>query len=459
MTGHTRTWQDPPGTDPHRRGPAISGSGGATAGRGESPRDPRPGRGGSLPLALFVLLGLGLAAFAIGLAAGEARRTWQIVLVNFLFWTGLAQAGVVFSAILQITNARWAGPIRRIAEAMAGFLPVSCVIFFALYLGRRDVFAPLENPEPHLATWLDPGFLMLRDGAGLLVLTGVSGLFLYHSLGPDLRARTGIGVAGANDGAGLARGGTGEEAQRQRSRRSLSILAPALLVLYAFVHSLLAYDLVMSLSPGWHSSLFGGYFFMGNLYAGVAAVTVLTVLVRRFRGLEGSIRPERLHDLGKILFGLCLFWTYLFFSQYMVIWYGNIPDETGFLIRRVREAPWSPLAVVVLVACVLLPFVTLLGREAKRRDLGLLLASVPIVLGMWLERYLLVVPSLWQSRDLPLGSLEALITAGFFAAFGLAYCSLLRIRPLGFPGAPSSERADGIQGLPHGTVGIASPSS
>ncbi|MCZ6750381.1 MAG: hypothetical protein O7E51_00965 [Acidobacteria bacterium] len=382
---------------------------------------PRPLRRGILPL-LALLTAAGAVAFLLLLNGANPVRAWQIFLVNFLFWSGVAVAGVVLAAIFQVTNARWARPLKRLAEACAAYLPVSFLLFLCIWFGRRSLFSWIDQPPAAIAAWLNSSFFFLREAVGLLALYGMSLLFFYRSVRQDSRA--------------LAHRQAGDSPRTGLDAGFLHKLGVGLLILYAFVYSLVALDFVMSLDPAWSSTLFGAYYFMGNLYLGLAAVTVFTLYARWRYQLEKTIDSRILHNLGKLLFAFSLLWTYLFWSQYLVIWYGNLPHETGFLILRIAHEPWSSLAVVVLTMNFLVPFLVLLPRSRKENPGTLLGIALVILTGMWLERYLLVAPSLAAAPEIVLGGAEALITLGFLASFLLAYLTVLSkvpILPVGDP--------------------------
>ena len=351
-------------------------------------------------LGLIFLIGAGTFIQAIN--GPSSLRAWQIFLVNFLFWTGISQAGIVFSAVLYVTNAQWGKPIRRIAEGMVVFLPVSLLFFPLLFLGLDILFPWIHGTGRGLhgsiaeekVLWLHAPFHVVRDGIALLIVSGLSLVFVYYS------------VLG-----------------RERISR---ILSPILLILYVLVYTLIAFDLVMALDPHWISTLFGWYFFIGNFYAGLAAIAISAVLMRRRFHLEESLTRSLFHDLGKLIFGFSLFWVYLFWSQYLTIWYGNLPEETEYIIVRVKEFPWVYLSWAVLLLAWVIPFLVLLGRNSKRSPLILLLVSIIVVIGIWLERYVLVVPSLWHEKTLPFGWVELFITLGFFAAFVFSYLVFTR---------------------------------
>lgn len=398
---------------------------------------------------LWGLILAGVVAFVVGVRRLDAVRTWGVFLINFLFWSGIAQAGIVLAAILQVTDARWGRPIKRLSEGFGAFLPISLLLFPVLLLGREAIFPWIHHPIPEKAAWLNAPFLFARDGLGLLVLYGFSLLFMYHSLRPD------IGLAGEMDhqwGNGLAgtiiRGWRGTEAERGRSQRARSVLAPIILVLYALVFTLIAFDLVMSLAPRWYSTLFGGYFFISNLYVGLACLAIAVVLARKYFNLQDHITSVQFHDLGKLIFAFCLLTGDFFWSQFLVIWYGNLPEEVEFVIHRVYEAPWAPLSWSVLLTCYLGIFVVLLSRRIKVHPWGLFAVSAVIVGGMWLERYMLVIPSIWHGPNAPFGWIEILILGGFGAAYTLTFLTFLRTFPLLPISDPLLQEAAGMRAGP-----------
>ncbi|MBI1987329.1 MAG: hypothetical protein HYS70_03140 [Nitrospinae bacterium] len=389
-------------------------------------RPPRP-----LVLALWTLVVTGGVVFVMGIQGPEALRAWEAFLINFLFWSGIAQSGIVLAAILQVTDARWGRPIKRLSEGFAAFLPISLLLFPILFLGREALFPWVRTPIPAKEAWLNVPFLFARDGLGLLVLYGLSLLFLYHSLRPDVGLARQVNQGWGNGLAGsLIRGWRGTEIERERSQHAQSTLAPILLILYGIVFSLIGFDLVMSLSPKWYSTLFGAYFFISNLYLGLAALAIGIILARRYFNLQEQITSLQFHDLGKLIFAFCMITGDFFWSQFLVIWYGNLPEEVEYVIRRIYEPPWAPLAWAVLLICYLGAFVVLLSRQVKLKPASLFAISAVIVGGMWLERYVLVVPSLWPGPNAPFGWIEILILLGFVAAYVLVFLGFVRNFPL-----------------------------
>ena len=198
----------------------------------------------------------------------------------------------------------------------------------------------------------------------------------------------------------------------------------AVLVAYGWVFTLAAFDFVMALDPHWFSTLLGGYYFIGNLLIGLAFLAAVVAAGRRRLGIAGYAGRHQLHDLGKLLFGFCILWAYLFWSQYLVIWYGDLAEETEFLHHRMHGA-WAPVAAAVFAMTFAVPFVVLLSRAVKTWAPGLTAVAALVFAGMWLERFLLVSPSLWHGEGVPLGLLEVLVTAGVGSLFAVSYTAFL----------------------------------
>lgn len=394
------------------------------------------------------LTALGVLVFFLGLASDPAT-TWRAFHVNYLYFGGLAQGGLVIACIFVIVGARWPGPVRRIAEGLAAWVPVTLVLGVVGVLGRTHVYPWIEHPLPWKAAWLNEVRMYATDLGVLAVLAVLTVMFLKASVRPGLR-----GAADASSG--LARGlmerwtagWRGDEEEREASQRRLRVLAPIICLAYAFGWSLIAFDQVMSLTPTWFSNLFGAYFAWGAFLSAVSATTLLAVLHRAYPGLEGEISRERLHDLGKMIFAFSIFWMYLFFSQYLVIWYGNLPEETQFIEARLGseflQSTWyfdgwwdrvsgEPYAVVSLFAwaCIwLLPFWLLLGRLPKKTWWFVGSVATVSAFGFWVERNVLVWPSLVPENTWSfLGWIQIGIALGFLGAFSLVYLLYTRKFP------------------------------
>lgn len=377
---------------------------------------------------LLVVVILGASSLVAGILTGDLTRTWAAFLVNFLFWTSIAYFGVLFSAILTLTRARWGWVYVRLAQSLAAFLPLSFVLFLVFIIGGSRLFPWVQEPIPEKALWLNYPFMAVRDGFGLFVLLGLGLASLFYSLRPDAWRLKGHGGAWAQRSYGiLTKDFKDLQIEVQYCQKALANVSLAMAIVYCFVFSLIAGDLIMSLSPHWYSTLFGAYYFIGSIYLGLAALAVLAGLLRRPLGLDAFITDNHRHDLGKLLFAFCLISVDMFWSQFLVIWYANIPEEASFIAVRIQQQPWVALSWVVLMACFAIPFLSLLGRAAKRNPASLFSIGLLIVVGYWIERVLLIVPSV--SSSFRMGWIEISLAAGFFALFALSVMAFLRTFP------------------------------
>jgi hypothetical protein len=370
----------------------------------------------------IALLALGGIAFAAALLTNPSRA-WHAYLINWLFFTSIAQGAVMIAVLVTITRGVWSRPIRRLALSFVAFLPVSYVLLLPMIVAADHIFPWLAEPVEGKQTWLNLPFLAARNVVLLGVLFWLSIVFARASLRPDvgmLRSRESGALAAMWER--MCTGWQGQEVEEAAAHRRTARLAPVIALVYAAAFSLVAWDFVMSLEPHWFSTLIGPYFFMPAILGGMAATSILTRSVTTKLGESDRIAPSQWHDLGKLMFGLCVFWGYLFFSQFIVIWYGLLPGEQSFVIHRF-SAPFTPIARAVFACLFVIPFFGMLGVTPKRSPRSQNIFAGIILLGLWLERYLLVYPShnLGAER-LPLGWPEvgtALLFAGaLLAAIG-----------------------------------------
>jgi len=348
---------------------------------------------------LLALVVIGAGAFIHGLMQPEPWQAWAIYLVNLLFWSSFAIVGPAAAAMMQLTEARWSPSIKRVALTTGGFLPVSFVLFLLFFLGMGTLYPWVNNPAlvEKKSLWLNVPFFVVRNAVGVLLLYWVAIIFTRAVFAE----------------------GTGGDAAAALARRNR--LSTILLILFVLVLSLWGFDLIMSLDPVWYSGLLGGYYVVSTLYVGFGLVTYLSIRANA-RGLT-HVSPSAIQDIAKLTFAMCVMWIYFFFSQYLVIWYGNVPVETRFFLRRFFVDPWRTMAFVIFLAGWLVPFSYLLKRLTGRPPAAHKPLVVILFMGwvsMFLERVLQVYPAITNTNRFPIGLREVLVTAGFFALFVLS---------------------------------------
>jgi len=384
-----------------------------------------PAKGTTLLLGGLALVGI--AAFLM-LLGSNPNRAWQAYVSNWLFFTGIAQGAILFCAATVITKAKWNWSVRRLSLALGAFLPVSYLLMLPMLGLRGEYFtwiAKMEYDEIVMlkAAYLNIPFLITRTLVGPAILFTMSLIFMYWALRPDLgpsRASDEGGVAGrAKWRERLASNWLGQEEEEARSWQKLKVLAPALALVYAFVMSFIVVDWAMSLEPHWFSTLFPVWYFMGAFWGGIAFTGILMVLLKRKDAFfDEHMGPQQQHDLAKLTFAFSIFWTYLFWSQYIVQWYGKLPWEQAWWIHR-SEAPWGMLSLLTIVLCFIVPFTLLMARAAKMNPMWYASVAAVAMVGLWLERWLLIAPSLYKAGNPTLTLWEPLMGLGFLGIFAL----------------------------------------
>ena len=371
-----------------------------------------------------VLVGIGLAAFFYGLLGQNPQRAWQAYLINFLIWSGIAQGALLFSTIMHTTKARWSGALSSAAESFSAFFPISFILFLLLFLGKEHVFPWLHHDLHGKEVWLNLPLLFARDLLGLTILYGLGFAYLYYALGskigtlhPRGKIRTFLHKHWAHI-----------DPQRCQSRQStFSILY---MLAFALVLSLIGFDLVMSMDPHWYSTLFGAYTFVKAFYIGLGGLIILAWLLYLKAENRFGLRPSDFHDIGKLFFAFCLVWADFFYVQFVVIWYGNIPELTGYIIERTLTPPWNTLAWTVFSVCFILPFLILLNKKVKTKPWAMIPLCSIVIVGIWLEHLLLLGPALsHDTANLPLNVTDGLISLGFLGLLLATVAFFLKLFP------------------------------
>ncbi len=364
-------------------------------------------------------VGLGLAALIV-LFFRESSRAWGNVLINNFYFLSLALAGLLFMAIHYVANAGWWTLIRRIPESMmVSFLPVAAILMASLFFGMHQLYHWSDHDAvihdvilQKKSSYLNTPFFMLRMGFFLGVWILFSKLFRKTSLEEDQSRGRGIG-----------------------SHQKLLKYSAAFLPVFAVTFCLASVDWIKSLEPHWFSTIFGLYTFSGLFLHGIAFMTLVVVLLKG-RGYLASVNENHLHDLGKLIFAFSTFWAYIWFCQYMLIWYSNIPEETAYYVMR-TDHEWSWLFVLNLVINWLVPFLILMPRSSKRKPEVLKRVCILLLVGHWLDIYLMVMPSISGVTHVRwIGIEEILISLGYGGLFTLILIKALRSAPLTPQNAP-----------------------
>ena len=376
---------------------------------------------------IFVLLIIiGMAAFIYGILSPHPEKAWQAYLINFLLWSAIAQGAVLFSAVMHMTRARWSGPLSALSESFAAFFPLSFVLFLLLFLGRSHIFPWLHADLHGKEVWLNIPFLFTRDCIGLLVLYAIGFAYLYNAL----QLRSGANQAQGTFRKMIHRGWIRNNRSPEQVKKKMTIWAGLYILAFTLVLSLIGYDLVMSMDPHWVSTLFGGYTFVKAFYVGLGALIILAAVTRIKKGKASGLEPSHFHDIGKLFFAFCLLWADFFYVQLTVIWYGNIPEETHYVIERTLMVPWNTLAWTIFGVCFIIPFVILLNKRVKSAPVFMVILCSVIIIGFWLEHLLLLAPALsHDAHSLSLSISDGLITVGFFGLMVMALSFFLKRFP------------------------------
>jgi hypothetical protein len=370
--------------------------------------------------AMFVV---GLAAFIIRLGQ-DSTEAWISYVSNWMFFSSIAMGAVMFAGATTIVKAKWNWSLRRVSVGFAAFLPVAFVLLIPMLFLRENYFPWIEQMayDPIVqkkAAYLNIPFFMVRNIVGPALLFSIAVYFAYLAIRPDMGrldpARLDAGQKNWRDR--LMAGWAGQEEEEKRSWEKMSKLAPIMALVYATVMSFVVYDFAMSLESHWFSTLFGGWYFMGAFWGGVA-LTAFTGMWLRTKDdfAEKSIGIQQRWDIGKLSFAFTVFWTYLFFAQYIVIWYGKLPWEQLYMVKRTGEG-WGTFSFGIILLCFLIPFASLLGRKPKINPKWLRLVTGIILFGLWGERYWLVAPTLVPEYSGSAEVYHALIGLGFLGLF------------------------------------------
>jgi Ni/Fe-hydrogenase subunit HybB-like protein len=360
---------------------------------------------------------------------------WALDITNFVFWIGISHAGTLISAILRVTGAEWRRPVTRCAEAITVFALMIGALFPIIHIGRPGLFYWLIPYPNERGLWPNFRSPLAWDFFAINTYLLSSLLYLYLPLIPDLAllrdksrgVRRRIYKA-------LSLGWRGTQLQWNRLEKAVQVMAVIIIPVAVSVHTIVSWDFAMAIRPMWHSTIFGPYFVAGAIFSGIAALILAMAVIRRVFHLENYLRPIHFNNLGLLLLTMSLIWFYFTFSEYLTTWYGNLPEEM-IVFRAKVSGPYAPMFWAMVVCCFFIP-APILAIKRLRTIKGTVIASAAIVMGMWLERFLIIVPTLARPR---LGAnwgtyrptwVEILLTVGPVAYFVLLYAIFTKLFPI-----------------------------
>lgn len=393
--------------------------------------------------ALALVMANGFAWFTVQMFVGMGVTGlhepvfWGSYIATFVFWVGMSHSGTIVSSILRLSQANWRRPILRAAEAMTAFSLLVAGLFPLIHVGRQwRVYYMFPFPNQRM---LWPNFkspLMWDFCAIGIYLTG-SMTFLYIGLLPDLAAARDKAIADGNWRQhylkALALGWRGSHREWAVYNKCSLFLAVVILCIAPSVHTIVSWDFAMTMTPGWHTTIFGPYFVLGAIYSGVAAVITLMILLRWIFKLDDVIREMHIDCLGKLLIVIAILWTYFYFTEFNVTWYSHKPEEWEIWEWQGRRFPHL---LWLMVGGSVLTIFLLAWKDIRRSMKAMFAISLLVNAGMYTERYLIVVPVLthrdnaYMWTDYFPSFTELSVIAASFAYFVFLYAVFIKLFPI-----------------------------
>lgn len=373
--------------------------------------------GGGLKKTSFVLIGIGilatLASFTLNKTVG-----WVDFLVNNIYFVTVAVSGVFFLSVTGVLQASWMTPFKRIPEAMTKYLPYGFVLMLMTYFGIHSLYEWSHHDvvmnDPILVqkiAWLNTAGFMSR-----MVIVFMAWIFAGRRI---------LKLSRKQD--------EGEDvADKLVSSGAIG------LILFSLAICIAAFDWVMSVEPHWFSTIFGIYIFAGSFVSGMSFICLITIKLKEWGYLQGIVNENHLHDIGKWMFGFSIFWAYIWVSQYILIWYANIPEETEYYVLRHHH--WNFIFFTNLALNWLVPFFGLMTRGAKRSTSRLKCVATILIIGHFIDLYLMIAPKIFEENGIEhvsgFGIIQVLSWLGYLGLFILVVGTALSKNKLVSTGDP-----------------------
>ncbi|UCG34417.1 MAG: hypothetical protein JSU68_07205 [Phycisphaerales bacterium] len=336
------------------------------------------------PRALRTAGGLGVVGLVAALIQGilteeGMHRFYHAYLVNLCYFLSLSLGALFFVMLQHLTRAGWSVVIRRFAEGLTAPLPMLAVLCIPILVGRHELYSWTRSglvAEDHLLQlkqpYLNTTFFIIRLAACFAIWMLLARFFFANSVRQDMTGDVNLTL------------------------RMQAISGPGM-VLFAITLTVAAVDLLMSLDPHWYSTIFGVYYYAGGVVGFFALLALVVFLAQSSGRLPRVITIEHYHDMGKLIFAFVVFWAYIAFSQYLLIWYANIPEETVWFLHR-QDGDWGVMSLVLLFGHFVVPFLALISRRAKRRKASVAVTAVWVLSMHWLDIYWLVMPGVSEGH-------------------------------------------------------------
>jgi len=394
----------------------------------------RSGKGYYITISILTALVLwGIFAYltqyrtGLGVTGLSRQIFWGVYNTNFVFFIGISHAGTFISAILRVVKAEWRRPISRLSELTTVFI---------LLFGVGSVLIDLGRPDRMLyairyAHFRSP---LLWDVCSIGTYLTVSSICLYLALIPDIALMRDMGWKGQRLYEILSLGFRGTERQWHRLEKAITFMSILVIPVMITVHTVVSYVFAMTIQPMWHSAIFGPYFVAGALFSGIATVITIMTVIRKAYHLEEYLKPIHFYNLGTLLLAMTLLWFYFTLGEYVTTFYGNEPMEMAILWSKITGR-YAPLFWVHVVLCFVIPL-PILAFPKTRTITGTLIASISINIGMWLERFVIIVPTLTRQRIVVEQAfyiptwVEWSILAGCISFFMLLYALFTKLFPI-----------------------------
>ncbi len=351
----------------------------------------------SLSTLWTVLIVLGVISFGFALNL-DVKRAWANFLLDYVFWLSIGLAGIFFAALQHLTGSYWSVTVRRVAESFSAFIPYAFALFIVFFIFGMGHLYEWLHPEVvegdkllvMKSAYLNKTFFSIRHIALYVVVLLMGGWMIKNSIRQD------------------------ENGDLRLTQLNVKIAAP-FMFLFGWLFTFAIFDLVMSLQPHWFSTIFGIYCWAGLFYSGLGMLALWVVNLRKNGYLGDYVSEDHLHDIGKLMFAFMVFWAYIAFSQYILIWYANMPEETGFFLARTHHG-WLSITYLLAFFKFVIPFFILISRPAKRSPKIMAIMGVWFLLAQWLDMYWLVFPVFYPEAPV-FGWQEIGIFAGFAGLF------------------------------------------